>query len=91
MERFHGGAVLRKKVGEGREWKNCNGFRPARGFSQAFPSPSLSRRTITIKAACASGGYTMQEIGDYFGLHHSRISEIIRDVPGRSGEAQVET
>jgi hypothetical protein len=53
--------------------------------------PSQSRRTITIKAAYASAGYTMQEIGDYFGLHHSRISEIIRDVPGRSGEAQVKT
>ncbi len=48
-------------------------------------------RKQAIKAAYASGGYTMQEIGDYFGLRHSRISEIIRDVPGRSGEAEVET
>jgi hypothetical protein len=26
----------------------------------------------------AIGGYTMQEIGDYFGLHYSRISKIGR-------------
>jgi REP element-mobilizing transposase RayT len=48
-------------------------------------------RNQAIKAAYASGGYTMQEIGDYVRLHHSRISKIIRDVPGRSGEAQVKT
>jgi hypothetical protein len=33
----------------------------------------------------------MQEIGDYFGLHGSRISKIIRDAPGPAGEAQVKT
>ena len=48
-------------------------------------------RNQAIKAAYASGGYTMQEIGDYFRLHHSRISKIIRAVPGRNGEAQVKT
>ncbi len=36
-----------------------------------------------IIAAYASGGYTMKEIGDYFGLHQSRISKIIRAAPGR--------
>jgi hypothetical protein len=33
----------------------------------------------------------MQEIGDYFGLHHSRIRKVLRDVPARHGEAQVKT
>jgi REP element-mobilizing transposase RayT len=35
-------------------------------------------RNEAIKAAYASGGYTMQEIGDYFGLHLSRVSRIVR-------------
>ena len=25
-----------------------------------------------------SGDYTMQEIGDYFGIHYSRVSKIVR-------------
>ncbi len=40
-------------------------------------------RDQAINAAYASGGYTMKEIGDYFGLHQSRISKIIRAAPGR--------
>jgi DNA-binding MarR family transcriptional regulator len=28
--------------------------------------------------AYASGGYTMKEIGDYFGLHYSRISRLLK-------------
>jgi len=43
-------------------------------------------RDQAIKAAYASGGYTMQEIGDYFALHQSRISKIVCGVPRRSGE-----
>jgi hypothetical protein len=48
-------------------------------------------RDQAIKAAYASGGYTMRAIGDYFGLHHSRISKIVRDVPRRPSGAQVKT
>ena len=57
------------------------------------PLPEYDRahaeRDQAIKAAYASGGYTMQQIGDYFGLHHSRISKIVRGVPQRGGGAQV--
>ncbi|MCI0660114.1 MAG: hypothetical protein L0220_03485 [Acidobacteria bacterium] len=28
--------------------------------------------------AYATGGYSMQEIGDYFGLHYSRVSRILK-------------
>ncbi|MGN8160073.1 REP-associated tyrosine transposase [Salinisphaera sp. SWV1] len=35
-------------------------------------------RDAAIAAAYASGGYTMQEIGQHFGLHYSRISRIIK-------------
>jgi putative transposase len=48
-------------------------------------------RDQAIKAAYASGGYTMREIGDYFELHHSRISKIVRDVLRRPSGAQVKT
>jgi putative transposase len=48
-------------------------------------------RNQAIKAAYASGGYTMQEIGDYFGLHCSRISKIIRAAPELTGKSQVGT
>jgi|GEM_PF-1710230 len=39
-----------------------------------------------IKTAYASGGDTMTEIGNYFGLHQSRISKIIRAAPARGGQ-----
>ena len=35
-------------------------------------------RDAAISAAFASGSYTQQEIGDYFGLHYSRVSKIVR-------------
>lgn len=35
-------------------------------------------RNGAIAAAYASGGYTLKEIGDYFGLHYSRVSKIVR-------------
>jgi putative transposase len=35
-------------------------------------------RDAAISAAFASGSYTLQEIGDYFGLHYSRVSKIVR-------------
>lgn len=31
-----------------------------------------------IAAVYASGGYTLKEIGDHFGLHYARISRIVR-------------
>ena len=34
-------------------------------------------RNEAISLAYASGGYTLKEIGDYFGLHYSRVSRII--------------
>ena len=35
-------------------------------------------RDQAIAAAYASGGYSMREIGDFFGLHYSRVSKIVR-------------
>jgi len=58
------------------------------GKGQAKPLADYARdhpeRNRAIAAAYASGGYTMQEIGDYFGLHYSRISKIVR-ADGQTG------
>jgi len=34
-------------------------------------------RNSAIAASYASGSYTRQDIGDFFGLHYSRISRIV--------------
>lgn len=63
---------------------------PLQDFSE-FPStqytpiaPSLthyeqqtSSRNEAIKLAHSTGGYSMKQLGDYFGLHYSRISRIV--------------
>jgi REP element-mobilizing transposase RayT len=48
-------------------------------------------RNRAIAQAYASGGYTMQEIGDYFGLHYSRVSKIIRAAPQVARKAKGKT
>ncbi len=35
-------------------------------------------RDVAITQAYASGGYTLKEIGEHFGLHYSRVSRIVR-------------
>ncbi len=35
-------------------------------------------RDGAIAAACASGGYTLKEIGAFFGLHYAQVSRIAR-------------
>jgi putative transposase len=35
-------------------------------------------RDRAIAAAYESGGYTLREIGDFFGLHYSRVSKIVQ-------------
>jgi hypothetical protein len=36
------------------------------------------RRNEAIVAAYRSGGYTLQDIGDFFGIHYSRVSKIVQ-------------
>jgi len=36
-------------------------------------------RNTAISTAYRSGGYTLKQIGDYFGLHYSTVSGIVRD------------
>jgi REP element-mobilizing transposase RayT len=46
---------------------------PLADFARQHPT-----RDHAIAAAYASGAYTMRDIGDYFDLHYSRISKIVR-------------
>jgi hypothetical protein len=39
----------------------------------------FSNRNLAIQNAYLSGGYGMKKIGDYFGLHYSRISQILKE------------
>ena len=48
-------------------------------------------RDEAIAAAFASGGYTLREIGDYFRLHYSRVSKIVRVRRQASAEAKGKT
>ena len=43
-----------------------------------YESEALNRDQA-ITEAYASGGYSYQEIGDYFGLHFTRVGKIVRD------------
>ncbi|WP_239424264.1 hypothetical protein [Vibrio galatheae] len=38
---------------------------------------NASTRDEAITMAFASGGYTRRQLGDFFGLHYSRISRIV--------------
>ena len=40
---------------------------------------NYSDRNTEIALACQSGGYSMEEIGIFFGLHYSWLSRVIRD------------
>jgi len=41
-------------------------------YARQYPA-----RNDAMVAAYRSGGYTLQDIGDYFSLHYSRISQIV--------------
>ncbi|WP_446440927.1 hypothetical protein [Pseudoalteromonas sp. 1181_04] len=45
---------------------------PLTEYAQRF-----NNRDDAIRAAYASGGYTLKEVGDYFQLHYSRVSRIV--------------
>lgn len=44
-----------------------------------FTHPKKSKgRNAGIIAAYQSGGYSMKEVGDHFGVHYSSVSKIIK-------------
>jgi hypothetical protein len=72
--------ALRRKVPSGRDLREIP---QARTRPAAKPIGDYARqcadRDSAIAAAYASGGHTMKAIGDYFSLHYSRISKIVRN------------
>ena len=45
---------------------------------------SATSRDKAIKDAYASGGFSMKEIGEHFGLHYSRVSRILSKAQGKT-------
>ena len=68
-----------RKVPSGRDLREVPQSRPR---PQAQPLEDYARahpeRNRAILAAYSSGGYTLRQIGDYFGIHYSRVSKIVR-------------
>ncbi|WP_366944601.1 hypothetical protein [Accumulibacter sp.] len=72
-----------------------------REVPQARPRPTprpladfagdIADQDHAIAAAHASGGYTLKQIGEHFGLHYSRVSRIIRRAEEAPSEARVKT
>jgi putative transposase len=70
---------MRRKLPQGRDLREVPQAKarprakPLADYASRYPE-----RDQAIVAAYASGGYTMQDIGDFFGLHYSRVSKIVR-------------
>ena len=71
--------ALRRQVPDGRDLREVPQarMRPVPQPLAAFAQQHVDRDSA-ISAAYASGGYTMTEIGNFFGLHYSRVSKIVR-------------
>jgi putative transposase len=59
------------------------------GRSLAHYTRILPNRDAGIAAPYASYGYTMQMIGDYFGLHYSRASGLVQAAEQSGPKAKV--
>ena len=62
--------------------KGCHTQGMARPLQLEFTDASYEITSAepdqAITAAYSSGGYSMREIGDFFGPHYSRVSKIVR-------------
>jgi putative transposase len=55
--------------------------KPLAEYAALYPD-----RDEAIAAAYASGGYTLKDIGQYFGLHYARVSRIVRGATKAKGK-----
>ncbi len=53
----------------------------------AYYAQAHTDRDSAIAAAYGSGAYTLKDIGDYFGLHYSRVSKIVGQAEREKGKA----
>ena len=69
---------MRRKVPEGLDLREVPQSK-ARAIAKplSYYARQYDNRNRAIAAAYASGGYTMRNIGDFFGLHYSRVSKIV--------------
>lgn len=56
--------------------------------SLAYYEGQSSDRDSVIRLAYESGGYSMQDLGCYFGLHYSRVSRIINRAKGKTAKGK---
>jgi putative transposase len=69
---------LRKKIEEDRDLSEIpRSQRRQKPRSLEYYAKSAGSRDEAILAAYTSGGYSLKQIGDYYGLHYSRISRIV--------------
>jgi putative transposase len=80
-------AAMRREVPTHRDLREVP---QARARPPAYPLLDYVRqhpdRDSAIAAAYASGGYTLREIGDYFGLHYSHVSKIVQAASRAKGK-----
>ena len=65
------------KLQEGNLSKVPKKQRRARALPLEQYEKQSNNRDDAIRAAYATGGYTLKDIGDYFQLHYSRVSKIV--------------
>lgn len=69
---------LRKKIDEDRDLSEIpRSQRRQKPCSLEYYAKTAANRDESILAAYASGGYSMKQIGEFHGLHYSRVSRII--------------
>lgn len=70
--------TLRKKIEEDRDLSEIpKSQRREKPRSLEYYSKATGSRDESMIAAYASGGYSMKQIGEFHGLHYSRVSRII--------------
>ncbi len=71
---------LRNKIDKDKDLSEIpTSQRRAKPRSLSYYEMQATTRNEGIFNAYASGGYSMKEIGDYYGLHYSRVSRLLSD------------
>ena len=84
--------ALRRKIPKDRDLRELPQAR-ARPTPQSLDhyAQNSHTRDAAIAAAYASGGYTLKEIGNHFGLHYSRVSKIVNATENGKQKAKEKT
>ncbi len=72
--------AMRRKIPADRDLREVPPQAKARPLAKPFAEYARKdrHRDHGLGAACASGGCTIQDIGEHFGLHYLRVSKIVR-------------